>query len=132
MKFLKIKTNMQTVKEVSLYSNNNYSCRIFCYILPNYTKNILRSLSDSRICPRNFQHRKTLLNHLTFCFSFSLKHLLCLLCSLWMLQQLQCRYVTIHLQARPCPGQSHCSEHHFYADEIVAFQAPLFTTPLCQ
>lgn len=82
---------------------------------PSYKKkhpiSILCQITEPAL--RIFRHRKTLLKHLTFCFSFSLKHILSLLCSLWMLQQLWCPYVTIHPQAMPCPGQSHCSKLSF-------------------
>lgn len=133
IKFLKIKNHMQTGKEASLDSNSNYSCRICCYILSIIQKHpisILCQIPES--APGIFRHHKALRNHLTFCFTFSLKHFLCLFCSLWRLQQLSCPYVTIQPQARPCPGQSHCSKYHFYAGEIVTFQAPLFTIQLGQ
>lgn len=129
IKCLKIK-NMQTYKQALSDSNSSKFCRFWCYILSNYTEKTpyLHSMSDSRSAQGIFRHRKTLLKHLAFCFSFSSKHTLCLLCSLWMLQQLWCPLVSIHPQARPCPGQTHCSKYYLYADGIVAFQAPFFMT----
>lgn len=112
MNFLKIKRSMP---EVSQDSNSNCSCGICCCNLSHYRKKypifILHQIPESAL--GIFRHHKTLLNHLTFCFSFSLQHLFCLFCSLWMLPQLWCPYVPIHLQANPCLVQSHLQQVSF-------------------
>lgn len=122
---------MKTYEEAYLDSNSSCFCRFYCYILSNYTKNTLFHLCQVLLFALGiFRHHKTLLKHLTFCFNFSLKPILGLLCNLRMLQRLWCPYVTIHPHSRPRPGQSHCSKYHLYVDGMVAFHAPSFMTPL--
>lgn len=129
-KFFKIKNNMQ--RGFSGFQQQLLLQNLLLFPFQLYGKQPISFLCQ--ICEPVlgiFRHHKTLLNHLAFCFSFSLQHLLCLLCSLWMLQRLWCPYVTIQPQDKPCPGQSLCREYHLNADEIAAFWAPLLMTPLC-
>lgn len=133
MKFLKIISNTHTKRLLWIPAATTivgYIAISFPIIQKKHPISILCQIPESAL--GIVRHRKTLLNRLTFCFSFSLKHLLCLLCSLWMLQQLWCPYVTNHPQARACPGQSHCNKYHFYADGTVGLQAFLFRAPLRQ